>query len=687
MHNKHKLFTLMVAFATAFSFLAVTMPNNVNAAAEEVALGEGYSTYSPAIERAASHADKTNPQKTASKLYEAENPPLLGKTYGHSDLIEITNADFFDTPMVVKYPKGFTAKVEVDHPEYVDEIQWVLSDGYDLVEIPGINQGGYEFFIPSTNPYDKNFYICAVITDKNGDRLITEDLAVTVDDSDMIPVLYVVEYALTAGESIDLADVNYGTGTIAFDANGTDFTFTDVQMEVDESAKYMYKDLSMGMGVFLHYNVYDPEYYTPDLPTNYNFNLIGDTSIINNLYEERTYSALGVEFNAYFHTIDNLVNRPTITLKSDGALTLHGGARAINTDSNLVLNLDLDITPVNSGAYTTAIYTAGLTVSPNHTIDVASNGGIIESNGDVIFGDDTTIIAKSTPTQAHNEFLGFAGIFAAGNLEMSNAKLDFTGEVAAEKFIDNYLVRFPVLISNQDMEIKDSDVNIDVKYNGESPLGDDFASNLTGLRVTKEDCTLAVDNSNVSVKLDAPEVINAAGISSFGAVDITDSAVDIDVSGRGQVLGISSQELLTINDSNINSNVVAESAADIVNDEFAGIAGRPVIVNLSDSTYKIHSKINQGAAFVSATKKTLPDGADLPVYNADYVPSLTKLNGAEILLPEDGVLSSYTYSSYTDNEYRFAETPYSLSDTSAPALEVTIAVPSVIPKVPDTGRR
>lgn len=235
------------------------------------------------------------------------------------------------------------------------------------------------------------------------------------------------------------------------------------------------------------------------------------------------------------------------------------------------------------------------------------------------------------------------------------------------------------------MEIKDSDINIDVKYTGESPLGD-FASSLTGLRTTNGDYALTIDNSNVSIKLDAPEVINVVGISGLGTVDIIDSNVDVDVSGRGQVLGILAQDLLTIKDSNVDSDVAAESYPASGTDEFAGITGRPVIVDLSDSSYEIHSKINQGAAFVAATFKTMPDGADQPSYDADYVPSLTKLNGAEIILPEDGVLSSYTYSSAGGVDLRVAETPYSLSDTSAPALDVIIAVPPVTPKAPDTGR-
>lgn len=659
------------------------MPANVNAATET--LGEGYSTYSPAMERAESHAGDANPGKTASAL--AKDSTSLGQTYGSSNLIKITNADFFKTPMEVTYPEGFTVKVEVDHPEYVDGIEWFLSDGYSLLVIPERNQGGYEFYMPSTNPYDKNFYLCAAVTDTDGNTIFTDDLHVTVDASHIIPVLYVTDYALTAGDSIDLADVGYGTGTIAFDANGQDVTFTDVQMNVPESAKYMDKQISMGMDIFFHYSLYDPDYYTPDLPTDYTFNLIGDTSIINNLYEEAAHTALGVEFNAYFHTIDNLANRPTITLKSDSPLTLHGGTRAINTDSNLILDLDLNITPVDPGAYTTAIYSAGLNVTPNHALNIAANGGIVESNGDVIFEDGTTIVAKSTPTQSDYEYLGFAGIAAAGDLKMSNTTFDFTGEVVADKFTRNNIVRFPILAATCDMEIKDSDVDIDVKYTGESPRGDDFSHSLAGLRIANEDYTMTIDNSNVSIKLDAPEVINVAGIDSLGAVNIVDSDVDVDVAGRGQVLGVSSQNLLTIKDSSINSNVTAESYPAGGTDEFAGIVGLPVVVNLSDSTYKIHSKINQGAAFVAANKKIMPDGADQPAYDAGYVPSLAQLNGAEILLPEDGVLSSYTYSSAGGVELRVAETPYSLSDTSAPALDVIIAVPPVIPKVPDAGRR
>lgn len=685
MINKHKFFTMLVAFVTAFSFLAVATPANVNAATEETALGEGYSTYIPALEHTKSHTG-ANPELTASELYENENPPALGKTYGHSDLIEITNAAFFDTPMTVRYPDGFRAKVEVDRPEDVEDIRWVLSDGYDMIEIPGINQGGYEFYMPSTNPYTKNMYLCAVVTDRNGDRLITEDLAVTVDDSVKIPVLYVVDYALKAGESIDLADVDYGTGTIAFDANGVDATFTDVQMNVPESAKYMDKEISMGMDIFFYYGVYNPEDYTSDLPTNYNFNFVGDTSIVNELYNERTYSALGVELNFYFFDVDNFDNRPTVTLKSDDALTLRGGARGINTDSNLILDLDFNYTPVNSSVYTTAIYATGLTVAPGRTLNITSNHGLIESNGDVVFGDGTTVTAKSTPTQAHNEYLGVAAVVAGGDLKMSNTTFDFTGEVVAEKFIENNLIRFPTLISNGDMEIKDSDVSIDVKYTGESPRGD-FAYSLAGLRVNNREHTLTIDNSDVTIKLDAPEVINVAGIDGLGAVDIIDSTVNTEVSGRGQVLGVSSQDLLTIKDSNVNSNVMAESYPAGGTDEFAGIVGRPISVNLSDATYRVRSKINQGAAFVSADKYTLPADADLPAYNAGYAPSLTKLNGAEIRLPEDGVLSSYTYSSAAGAELRLAETPYSLSDTSAPALNVVIAVPPVTPKVPNTGRQ
>lgn len=394
MLKRYKLLTALTAFVTAFSFLAIARPTNINAATEKT-LGEDYSTYSPAIERAASRAGEPNPGKTASEL--AKNSTFLGKTYGHSDLIEITNADEFEGTLNVTYPEGFKVKVEINHPEYVKEIEWFLSDGSDLLFIPGLNQDKNEFFIPSTNPYDKNFYLCAAVTDTDNKTIFTEDLHVAVNADKIIPVLYVAEYALAPGQSIDLASINYGTGTIAFDENGQDVTFADVQMDVKDSARYMDRSIAMGTDLFFHYSVYDPDYYAPDLPTNYNFNLVGDTSIINNLYDEPTYSALGVEFNAYFHTIDNLANRPTITLKGDGTLTLHGGARAINTDSNLVLDLDLDITTVDPSAYTTAIYTAGLTVAPGHTLNVAANGGIIESNGDVVFEDGTTIILPNLP--------------------------------------------------------------------------------------------------------------------------------------------------------------------------------------------------------------------------------------------------------------------------------------------------
>lgn len=551
--------------------------------------------------------------------------------------------------VTVHYPEGASFSVEVENPQYVSSYQWICVDIEGQVfELQGITARTDTLVIPSTVRMDNDFEFYCIVTDKDGNKLESEHAMLSKDNRDEDkPVLYIGSYALEPGQSLDLAEADIGrgtklgSGTVDFDANGSDITFTDVNLENSNFAADIV--LQPNVGISLEYNM--PE------TKEYNIIFHGDNNIMNTYYDA-DYNASGIPFDFYFTGETEL---PLVNFIGDGTLTVSNGSNVIRVCGDLLIDIDLNVRQTDMN-YSDAIVAENLKVCEGRKLEIESCGSALYAKGNILLeGADITVRAHAPHISvgAVSKNVVQSGI----SLVIDHTVLDVTADTDPE--IAGHILSYTGISSFGDMYIQNGS---EVSYQVDIKHGDElYTSNFQGIVAEN----LEIEDSSVSITIDSEDIYNSFGVYAGGYVQVTGSKVNADIHTTGLAYGIAPEGDFSADNSEVTVNV---SAYDTYEPARAyGIMCENAVFRFEDKEKKVTIDVPDGIALGCNLHQI---DEEEPVYTENYESKNVFLReGAACLEPENTVISTGGTIDEEGSDYKtylHLETFYDPSDTSRP---------------------
>ena len=557
----------------------------------------------------------------------------------------------------VEYPAGATFHVEVEDPDSVASYQWETTDGYSLFVLKGTSATTDTLVVPCTQQDDPVMSYHCVITDKDGNTVTSDEALLTLTNKEADKtVFYVGDHCVQPGETLDLADTSMGSGTIAFDADGVNLTFTDVKM--DNSVMLYDRQLAAGLSLYLvRRNSEVPEYY---------LNFVGDCEINNTFYDPE-YNSAGVDLNAFFRS-GSSEDHPTIILKGDenSSLTLKGGSNAIYTDGNVEIDMTLKCEP-NGTIFMDGIRCHTLILDEGAHVELITNGTGVFVLGDMRLFKSASLDIQSFVTPPSVGAAAKNIILLGGSLYADGAGISIDGYGDPERYIPNgqYLGMMNGVGmegGNSTVNLKDSYLNIFLHI-GESE--EPFAVNFNGIIGTEANNSLTMEGGVIHVTVDAPDVEGCAGIVLGGkAILEKESRVEVYINGKGETHGVEMNHDLVMTNSQIKSEVISSTEG-----KTYGVVCGSASIEGGVSGIAIESKASNGLAFAADTGDRTEEEI---TFEEGYEPVQIDLKeGVSLKTPEGGIYGLFSVPGY--GSFIKAETVFDPADTSNPAGEVVFA--------------
>ena len=616
---------------------------------------------------------------------------------------------------VVSYPEGAQFRVEVLHPELVESYQWICTDiaGNEFV-LQGTSAKTDTLTIPSTDPLDMLLTYRCEITGKDGSKVVSNNATLDLDNRhDAKTVLYVREYALEKGGTLDLSSKDLGTGTISLSEDASEVTMDQVAFDNSSLPVYDYY-LSPSAGIMLDTHHNDKE--------TIRIHLIGKNSV-NNTFTDPSGNGIGLILTAREASVvpqfvfDGSCSDPG---GEEGTLTVIGGTRAISADGgNVVLDADVKIERCRVEGheydFEDGIVCDAATVKEGRSIDLNVNGAgfsvinglTIEKKANVeidtiapkingnglgtykgsVFMGRTSANAGApgqtedplnqkavwftgwgasemdgAPAQVNGVLTYKAGIFAGGGIVkldpesslfvLCGAKPEAGAEIGG--FAGIMLQNGATLVAEDNM------IGISM-YADPDPQGLPYAANFSGIN-GGDGGNITLNKMLLDMNVVSPNIHGAMGIYTNGSVSIADS--DIHIKGRsvGQVFGLAPEDSLTVNNSLVT---VWTESLDKDGASYAVCAGGlEASFDRQEGYILAASQNDNGAAFLVKTGET---GETPKGYDPDYKSRRILLKGmAGISFPEKNAVS-LTSMKGSVSSYLYLETVYDKDNTSKPA--------------------
>ena len=556
----------------------------------------------------------------------------------------------------VAFPAAASFHVEVDNPDIVTSYHWVASDEVKPFELDGSTAYTDTLVIPSTGRTWTGLSFICVITDNQGHTVYTQPARIIITNEDENkPVLYVGEYALEPGDTLNLEDTALGEGIVAYDSNGTDITFTDVYANV----KYPVFDSTLAPSMGLMFDC--PDEYEFE----YHFHFNGDCVFVNP-YFDASRNAAGVVFNSWFHCGDE-ANKPTIFLEGDGMLRLIGGGNQYYSDANLEIGLTVKTAP-NGAVFCDGIRAADVTIAKDTEVQLGVNGTAIHTEGDLRLEEGSLVNIVSVGPHVSVGPTTKNVLFIRGSIYAKDAEMNIRaiGDAAQYHVYNAYLaVWYGIdLINEGNMNLDNSKVTIVL----ESLRGTDlFGVNWGG--VSGEgmgNSVILTNNSILTVSANIPDVMIVDGIYMPGVVSVdASSMIQVDLVGGGEVMGIVAERALQVENGTVSVNVATASDAKT----YGIICGKADVTLDNGGSISILSGSGPAlAADTGAVREDESEGGWDPAYEAKYI---TLGGKTAISRPASSGIALATIP-YMGN-FKLVETIYDTAGTPAPAREVTIS--------------
>ncbi len=552
----------------------------------------------------------------------------------------------------VAYPDGATFHVEVEDPDSVASYQWQLTDGYNLFTLKGESAKTDTLVIPATEQDTPDMAVACIITDKDGNTVESEPAKISVTNAEEDKtVLYVGDYGVEPGETLDLADTTMGSGTVAFDADGVHVTFTDFKL--DNSVMIYDQQLASALGLMLirrHSEV--PEYV---------FEFKGDCEITNTFYDAE-YNSAGVDLNAFFGSGDD-PNHPTVVLKGD-SLTLKCASNATYTDGNVDIDLSLKAEP-NGAIFMDGIRCNTLILEKAACVELDVNGTGVFTLGDLRLFEGSFLGVNSKPVAPSVGPAAKNLIMLGGSLYADNAGISIDGFGDPERYPEG---KYLAMMNGVGMEggnsainLKGSYLNIFLHGGGE---GEPFAVNFNGIIGNEANNSLVMEESStIHVTVEAPNVEGCGGIVLGGKCLMDgESRVEVFVTGAGETHGVEIGSALEMKNSQIKSEVVSSTEA-----KTYGLVCGSANIEGGVSGLAIESKAPNGLAFAADTGDRVEEAVP---FEEGYEPVKVVLKDVSLQTPEGAVFSPFAVPGFAT--YIKAEAVFDPADKYNPAGEVMI---------------
>ncbi len=564
--------------------------------------------------------------------------------------------------VVVHYPDEASFHVEVNDPELVASWQWYLMDIEDQVfELKGTSALTDTLVLPSTDHYSNTLRFYCEITGKDG-TVLTSDMAFLENpDRDIDkPVLYVGDYAVEPGETLDLADTTLGTGKVTFDSDAVNITLDNVHL----STEVMTFDaqLSSALGIFFDCrNVYNTEYY---------FHVVGDCVLDNTFYDPE-YNSAGVVFNAFFGTDAEDLNKPMIIIDGDGTLTLKGGSNGIYTDANVEIRTRLT-TESNGEIYCDAITCHSLYIDDSAELELYANGSGIVTRGDlyVYSGAKVKIESKISRVSVGPSMKKIVSV--SGTMNANAAQIDIIGIADAERFVPygSFVAYYTGIAMNGigACNLDGTEMRIELKTENADQF---FAMSFIAITGDQPSNAIILTNgAKLTVNVDDEYSRYNAGIYTDGGLELGEGCeLNVNVRGIGETAGVELGQSFDLTDAkaDITVNYIPDEEEE-VQPTYAtyGLVCAGANVNLPNKESYLHVTAQDGLALGADTGETEEEPS---AYEEGYSPKVLHLGeGTAINTPKKGVISLCGVPGY--GSYIRAEAVFDPENTAMPAAEV-----------------
>ncbi len=676
------LAVLIGALAVALAVAASGLGSQVYAAAEETPAPS--LTAVPALNLAAEETPALNLAAEEDPASELISGDLAAEETPAPELISGDAAEAPDAPVLtiteqpkdaeVEYPDGAEFSVKVDKPENVKSYQWEArvysfdwDTDYTLLVLDGSSARTDTLVIPSTEYGMHDHYLRCVITDIYGGKHVSDEAVLKVTNNEEFkPVLYIGEYAVEPGETLDVAETGLGSGTASFAENAVDVTLTDIDLDYREPV-FDSHDVP-GFGIYLFAGDERPI----DERLEYRMRFNGESRINNRFYDPENNDA-GVNVNAYLMS-DDRDNVPTLIIEGDekgSPITISGGKHSFYvSNGNLEIAAPNVRTIQKDSVYCESLSAHNILIDENVKLDVCCAGSaLVSRRGDIrIFNGADVCITGVTPHISAG-LAAISIIRAAQSIYLTDAKVSISGIAIPETAVPyrSAVAMYNGIQCQGPLSLDGSELSIDLSA---SYWPDRFANNFNGVSGGDNSSIVMSNGSDLSIDVDAPSVFGASGIY-LGRNLIMEPGCSIRTFVRAmqRATGITADGRLDVEDSTIESEAEALPFADVPDPEEArGITAGTVDVDIKTSTDHIYSKVNRGAAFAATQYEKIPEESG---FDPAYAPEFISLkNKAVINVPEAGVVSSWSFP--LEEIQRKSEAVYDPKASEAPAAEVYI---------------
>lgn len=569
---------------------------------------------------------------------------------GQSEDVEVIKQP---TDIHVNYPSGpdeLKFSIEVNHPEKVLSYQWYIGaysafgDTTSFSPIPSDFSHGKDLTLMCVGCAQSKIPVkCLIKTEKR--EFFSGVGTIYVDNNnDYVPVIYLLDYPIMAGETLDLSTTPYGTGKIIYDKNETDITFDHVEF----NNAHMNSCLeSVGLKI---QNWANPH-------KEFNFNFIGKNVWYNQYWEEDNHQG-GLGFFIHFAGTSE---HPVVNFNGPGDITFIGGSRAIsatNIKAHIYTNINViglpnrftggifadDITVESTGSVTGILGNAILSALS----DKPGCGGVILKKGARV---DAIINAGNVSVDETQLF----GIRAANVIQINDAFVNINIVIDYAYFLSLQQSLMPIEGLYSDLgpvEITNSNVNVDIRCKN---LPDTSIVTIGNSVSAIGGSAVTIKNSTVNAIVDSYAFINVRGINT-GCFEAIDSTINVYAKGLRTVTGILSNYR---KDGAVTGAVYIEHSKVEVYSEAYMIEkdgfGRPYYMDggitgvtfefILDSNSYIHVKTNRASALLSIFDHV-----------ADQVNPVKNYKPTQILLDNYKVdadvyeINCNSYKSYSPNE-------------------------------------
>ena len=595
----------------------------------------------------------------------------------------------------VDYPTGAYFRVEVSDVKTVASYQWVADDGTGEVVLAGTTATSRSLRIPSTWRGMPDLLVSCIVTLTDGTQVKTEPATLHVANADeRKTVLYVGDFALVPGQSLDLSATTLGTGKVSFAADGAGITLSDVDMNpgamtCDPSLAPVWGILLVGSGEGGSEG--SGEGGSEDSgeggsretsSTSLSLTLEGSNAIdcsqldstvsptatlleIDVLDDDAEPEAGGLREPEDGQDAEEPQELPTVTIEGDGTLELRGGRRAILCDACLRLDAEIATDPGDC-TICDAIVCHELTVGGAASLSLNAAGTCIQTAGDLNIESGAAVSAQATPARTREGAADAAIIAVGGSLSSRGATLSAKGTVDADELSSGSVPRtFSCISYGGDLRVQGGSVTAAVTTRESAKA---CTTSCFGIRGTGGHSSAAFSEAaSVSIGADCSVAPLAVGASLRGGFSAgKDVSIELHATSAGETCGLEAGELVSMEDATFDCRVRSTSADTAT----LGIVCGRFRIESSRPGYNLLCTAENGIALMARTDERPRYSRPSEGYPHELIDVVAP---AVVITPATGEVN--VVEAQGDDGPVKAESIYYPNDRSEPAVEVEIGIP------------